>query len=433
MMRISSVKVRSLAERHNVQVGEQLLSINGRRISDPIDYRFYQADELLQLKLRNNEGEVYSLRIAKDPDEDLGLVLEEPKYKSCPNKCIFCFVHQLPGDLRKSLYFKDEDYRLSFLYGNYITLTNITSRDIQRIREQNLSPLYISVHTTDEALRKRMLGNPNAPDLLPLVKKLTEAGIELHTQVVICPGINDGEVLGKAVEELASLFPEVKSLAIVPVGLTRFRKGLPKIKPVDKEKAMELLSLVERWRGWARKNVGANFVYASDELYLLSDLDIPKSDYYDDFWQIENGVGLVRGFVDDFEKSCQTLPEAVPRPVEVSFITGRLASTIFEKTVIRRLKKIKNLKTSLTVVENGFFGETVTVSGLLTGKDILRSIKANTELETITFLPPNCVNHEGLFLDDLKVEDLAEKSNRRVILGRYDFASQLAAFLEKGM
>ena len=433
MMRISSVKVRSLAERHNVQVGEQLLSINGHRISDPIDYRFCQADESLRLHLRNKEGKIYSLEITKDPDEDLGLVLEEPKYKSCPNKCIFCFVHQLPRDLRKSLYFKDEDYRLSFLYGNYITLTNITSKDIHRIKEQNLSPLYISVHTTDEALRKRMLGNSKAPDLLPLMKKLTEAGMELHTQVVVCPGINDGEALEKTIKDLSKFFPQVKSVAIVPVGLTRYREGLPKIESVDKEKAIEILSMIEKWRTWGRKNLGGNFVYASDELYLLCDLDIPKSDYYDDFWQIENGVGLVRRFVDDFEKNSQALPETLPRPVEVNFVTGKLASTIFEETVIRRLERIKNLKASLTVAENDFFGETVTASGLLTGKDILRSINESTELETITFLPPDCVNHEGLFLDDLKVEDLTEKSKRRVILGRYDLASQLAAFLKKGM
>ena len=257
--------------------------------------------------------------------------------------------------------------------------------------------------------------------------------MELHTQVVVCPGVNDGEALEKTVEDLASLFPEVKSLAVVPVGLTRYREGLPKIESVDKEKAIEILSMIEKWRTWGRKNLGGNFVYASDELYLLSDLDIPKCDYYDDFWQIENGVGLVRRFVDDFEKNSQALPETLPRPVEVNFVTGKLASTIFEETVIRRLKRIKNLKASLTVIENDFFGQTVTVSGLLTGKDILRSIDENTELETITFLPPDCVNREGLFLDDLKVEDLSEKSKRRVILGRYDLASQLAAFLKKGM
>jgi putative radical SAM enzyme (TIGR03279 family) len=432
MTRILSVKAPSLAASHNVQVGEQLLSINGHRISDPIDYRFCQAEESLQLNLRNKEGKIHSLEITKDPDEDLGLVLEEPKYRSCPNKCIFCFVHQLPGGLRKSLYFKDEDYRLSFLYGNYITLTNITSRDIQRIGEQNLSPLYISVHTTDEALRKRMLGNPRAPDLLPLMRSLTKAGIELHTQVVVCPRVNDGEVLEKTVEDLASLFPEVKSLAVVPVGLTRFRKGLFEIEPVDKEKALRLLSLVERWQGWARKSLGANFVYGSDELYLVSDLDIPKSDYYDDFWQIENGVGLVRGFIDDFEKSSQALPQAVPRPVEVNFVTGKLASKIFEEAVIKRLKKIKNLKASLTVVENDFFGEGVTVSGLLTGKDILRSLEARGKSGATTFIPPDCVNDQGFLLDDFKIQDLCQRSGQKVILGSYDLTSQLAAFLKKG-
>jgi putative radical SAM enzyme (TIGR03279 family) len=264
------------------------------------------------------------------------------------------------------------------------------------------------------------------------MRRLTKAGIELHTQVVVCPGVNDGEVLEKTVEDLAGLFPEVKSLAVVPVGLTRFRKGLFEIEPVDKEKALKLLSLVERWRGWARKSLGANFVYGSDELYLSSDLDIPKSDYYDDFWQIENGVGLVRGFIDDFEKSSQALPQAVPRPVEVNFVTGKLASKIFEEIVIKRLKKIKNLKASLTVVENDFFGEGVTVSGLLTGRDILRSLEARGKSGATTFIPPDCVNDQGFLLDDFKIQDLCQRSGHKVILGSYDLTSQLAAFLKKG-
>lgn len=433
MITVSAVKTSSLGERLGIRPGDLLLSINGHEISDPIDYRFYQADETLLLRLKRGKGEVYSSKITKDPDEDLGLILKEPQYRSCSNECIFCFVHQLPRGLRRSLYFKDEDYRLSFLHGNYITLTNLTSRDLHRIGEQNLSPLYVSVHTTEEGLRKRMLANPKAPDLLPLIAKLTGLGIELHTQIVVCPGFNDGGALEKTIKDLSGFFPQVKSVAIVPIGLTRYRVRLPRIEPVNAPKATELLSQVERWRLWARKNLGGNFVYASDELYLLANLDIPESGYYDDFWQIENGVGLIRQFVDDFKNRSRRFPRKIGKPLKVGFVTGRGFSRTFEETVMKSLGKIENLKISMTVVDNLLFGETVTVSGLLSGKDIVAALRENTDPDTIVFLPPNCVNEEGLTLDDMTIADLSEKSNRGVILGRYDLAPQLAGFFKKGI
>jgi putative radical SAM enzyme (TIGR03279 family) len=432
MIKVSAVETSSLGERLGIQPGDLLLSINGQEISDLIDYRFYQADETLLLRLKSRKGEVYSSKITKDPDEDLGLILKEPQYRSCSNKCIFCFIHQLPRGLRRSLYFKDEDYRLSFLHGNYLTVTNLTSRDLHRIGEQNLSPLYVSVHTTDERLRKQVLGNPEAPDLLPLIAKLTGLGIELHTQIVVCPGVNDGVALEKTIKDLSGFFPQVKSVAIVPVGLTKYRVRLPRIEPVDAPKAIELLSQVERWRVWAGKNLGGNFVYASDELYLLANLDIPKSGYYDDFWQVENGVGLVRQFVDDFKKGSRRFPRKISKPLKLSFVTGRAFSRTFGETVMKKLREIENLKTSLTVVDNLFFGETVTVSGLLSGKDIVAALRENTDPDTIVFLPPNCVNEEGLTLDDMTIESISKRSKREVILGHYDSASQLAGFLKKG-
>lgn len=433
MITISAVETSSLGERLGIRPGDLLLSINGYEISDPIDYRFYQADETLLLRLKRGKGEVYSSKITKDPDEDLGLILKEPQYRSCSNECIFCFVHQLPRGLRRSLYFKDEDYRLSFLHGNYITLTNLTSRDLHRIGEQNLSPLYVSVHTTEEGLRKRMLGNPKAPDLLPLIAKLTGLGIELHTQIVVCPGFNDGGALEKTIKDLSGFFPQVKSVAIVPVGLTRYRVRLPRMEPVNTLKATELLSQVERWRRWARKNLGGNFVYASDELYLLANLDIPTAGYYDDFWQIENGVGLIRQFVDDFKNGSRRFPRKIGKPLKVGFVTGRAFSETFEETVVKRLRKIENLKISMTVVDNLFFGGTVTVSGLLSGKDIVGALRENTDPDTIVFLPPNCVNDQGLTLDDMTIEDLSKRSKREVTLGHYDLAAQLAGFFKKGI
>jgi putative radical SAM enzyme (TIGR03279 family) len=433
MITVSAVETSSLGERLGIRPGDLLLSINGHEISDLIDYRFYQADEILLLRLKRGKGEIYSSKITKDPDEDLGLILKEPQYRSCSNECIFCFVHQLPQGLRRSLYFKDEDYRLSFLHGNYITLTNLTSRDLHRIGEQNLSPLYVSVHTTEEGLRKQMLGNPKAPDLLPLIAKLTGLGIELHTQIVVCPGVNDGVALEKTIKDLSCFFPQVKSVAIVPVGLTKYRAKLPRIERVNAPEATGLLSQVERWRVWARKNLGGNFVYASDELYLLANLDIPKFGYYDDFWQIENGVGLIRQFVDDFKNRSRRFPREIGKTLKLGFVTGRAFSRTFEETVVKRLRKIENLKTSLTVVDNLFFGETVTVSGLLSGNDIVAALRENTDPDTIVFLPPNCVNEEGLTLDDKTTEDLSKRSNREIILGRYDLAPQLAGFFKKGI
>ena len=225
----------------------------------------------------------------------------------------------------------------------------------------------------------------------------------------------------------------VKSVAIVPVGLTKYRVRLPRMEPVDGGKATELLSQVERWRVWARKNLGGNFVYAADELYLLANLDIPESGYYDDFWQIENGVGLIRQFVDDFKNRSRRFPRKIGKPLKLSFVTGRAFSKTFEETVMRRLRKIENLKTSLNVVDNLLFGETVTVSGLLSGKGIVAALRENTDPDTIVLLPPNCVNEEGLTLDDMTTEDLSKRSNREVILGHYDLAPQLARFLKKGM
>ena len=429
-MKIKSVKKESLAKKYSINPGEEILEINRSPIKDFIDYKFQSSDEKLSLRIKDKSGRIRVVQIVKKPDQDLGLVFEEERYRGCGNKCIFCFVHQLPKGLRKPLYFKDEDYRLSFLHGNFITLTNLSEQDIQRIIDQRLSPLYVSVHATDESLRKKMLGNPKAPDILPLIHRLTENRIELHTQIVLCPEINDGFFLERTVYDLLTFFPQVKSLAIVPVGLTRFRKGLPGLKPVDREYSKRLIESVERWQTYFSKKYKSNFLYAADEFYLLGGLDIPPKKYYDEFYQIENGVGMVREFLDNFQRKQRTLPQSLKSKTRLTLVTGTLANKFLKSHILSRLKQIKNLRINLIPVKNNFLGESVTVSGLLTGRDILQTLKKSEHGELV-MLPPNCLNSDGVFLDDLNPSDLEEKLGAKVVSGSYDLVKSLLTVISE--
>jgi len=423
-MKIKSIDTGSLADKYSILPGDELLTINNSLIEDFIDYKFQSSDEKIDLKIKDKSGRIRGVRIVKKPDQDLGITFEEKRYRGCGNKCIFCFVHQLPKGLRKPLYFKDEDYRLSFLHGNFITLTNLSEEDFQRIISQRLSPLYISVHTTDESLRKKMLGNPKAPDILPLIRRLTENRIELHTQIVLCPDVNDGHYLEKTVYDLSLFYPWVKSLAIVPVGLTRFRKGLPRLKPVDKEYARKLIKSVERWQAYFREKYKSNFVYAADEFYLSAGLDIPPKKYYDEFYQVENGVGMVREFLDSFKRKEKLLPRSLKDKFSLTLVTGELANKFMRSQILGGLKRIKNLNVNLAPVKNDFFGKSITVSGLLTGGDILRALRKSKHGESV-MLPPNCLNTDGFFLDDLKPLDLEKELNAKIILGSYDLSKSL--------
>ncbi len=429
-MKVKSVENKSVAQRYPILPGDEILEINGNPVRDLIDFKFYSSEEKLNLKIRDKSGRIKKIRINKRPDQDLGIAFEEKRYRGCGNKCIFCFVDQLPRGLRKPLYFKDEDYRLSFLHGNFITLTNLSKKDFRRIITQRLSPLYISVHTTDEPLRKKMLGNRKIPEIMPLIRKFAENRIELHTQIVLCPGVNDGAYLGKSVKELSSFYPWVKSLAIVPVGLTKFRKGLPNLKPVDKVYSKNLIKQVEKWQGGFRKKFSSNFVYAADEFYLLAELDIPPTKYYDEFCQIENGVGLVRKFLDDFKRKEKLLPKSLEHEFSLTLVTGELAYKFMSGHILKRLKKIKNLKVDLIPVKNNFLGESVSVSGLLSGGDILGTLKAKG-IKELSLLPPNCLNADGFFLDDFKPKDIERKSGVRIIQGSYDLVDSLLNILSK--
>lgn len=439
-MKIKSIREGSIASYHTISPGDQLLEINGHPVNDIIDYKFYSSEPILTLKLKDKNEKIKKVRLRKKPDQDLGLKFHEIRYRSCKNNCIFCFVHQLPKGMRKSLYFKDEDYRLSFLHGNFITLTNTSNGDIDRIIRQRLSPLYISVHTTDENLRKKIFANQKIPEVMPIIRNLAEGRIELHTQIVICPGINDGKYLEKSIIELSSLYPQVKSLALVPVGLTRYRQNLPKIKPVSKKYSLKIIRLVDGWQKTFTKKFKNGFVYAADEFFTKSmnlktqisrmahtkaELDIPSKKYYDDFDQIENGVGMMRKFLDQFQTEQKLLPKSLKKNLNISLITGASALRLIKKIVENRLNMIPGLRIKIIPVKNDFFGPTVSVTGLLTGVDIINTLKKQKELGDLILLPPNCINQDGIFLDDMTPQDVENDLKRKVILGSYDLVETL--------
>lgn len=425
MMKIKSVRKGSVASLLSISPGDELVEISGHPVNDIIDYRFYSTDHHLRLKFRYASGRTKTLEVRKEPDEDLGLEFYPTKYRSCNNNCIFCFVHQLPKGLRKALYFKDEDFRLSFLHGNFVTLTNTSHGDIERIVKQRLSPLYISVHATDEQLRKRIFGNPRIPNIMPLIRGLAKGRIEMHAQIVLCPGINDGEYLEKSVRDLSGLYPYVKSLALVPVGLTRFREKLPRIRPVNRTYCNKTIELVNAWQKSFRRRWGGGFVYAADEFFTKAEVAIPAKTYYDDFYQLENGVGMMRLFLDDFRSRRKLLPKRLKRDLTVTLVTGVSALRLIKRMVEENLSRIPGLKIQLVVVKNDFLGRSVTVSGLLTGTDILNSLGKHKNPGDIVLLPPNCVNEERLFLDDLTPLDIGKTLGRRVAVGSYHLVDTL--------
>jgi putative radical SAM enzyme (TIGR03279 family) len=432
-MKIKSIRNESIASFHPIFPENDLLEINGHPINDIIDYKFFSSEPFLTLQLKDKNEKIKKIRLRKKTDQDLGLEFYEIRYRSCKNNCLFCFVHQLPRGMRRSLYFKDEDYRLSFLHGNFITLTNTSGEDIDRIIRQGLSPLCISVHATDENLRKKIFSSPKIPQVMPIIKKLAEGGIEMHTQIVLCPGVNDGEYLEKSVAELSAFYPYVKSLALVPVGLTRYRQNLPKIKPVGKKYSLSVVKLVDGWQQIFEKKFKSGFVYASDEFFTKAELDIPNKKYYDNFNQIENGIGMMRKFLDQFQAKRKLLPQSLSRRLSITLLTGVSAYKFIQKVVKDRLNIIPDLRIKVIVVKNDFFGSTVTVTGLLTGVDMINTLKKQKEMGDVILLPPNCINQDGLFLDDVTPQDVENEFKRKVIIGSYDLVDSLNKIFSEGL
>ena len=403
-MKITAVEPQSIADDLGILVGDELLEINDKRVADAIDYRFYENDADVSVKIARN-GEITIYDIEKDEGERLGLDFEDFKILSCGNDCVFCFVDQNPQGLRKQVYFRDGDYRLSFMYGNYTTMTNAGPAILRRIIQQRLSPQYISVHVTDFETRKLMMGLKKDDLILENIKLLHANDLDMQTQIVLCPGLNDGTVLEKTVHDLYQFNKHIVSLAIVPVGLTDHRFGLFELKKVDKEYANTLLSVVEGWQREFRTEIGRAFVYCSDEFHIVAGREIPGEEYYDGFPQTENGVGLVRTFLNDFVRQARKFPREFSSKRKITLATAELPSTIIHHSIAPALQTIRNLDVAVQVVPNTLFGRSVTVAGLLSGKCLVSSLKGK-DLGDLLLLPPDILNNDSLFLDDMTVPQL---------------------------
>jgi len=403
---IETITPGSIADEFELEAGDRLLAVNGHPLRDLIDYSYYTSteDELL-LEIARRDGEIWELEVEREAGEPLGLTFAPPAPANCRNNCIFCFVHQLPKGLRKPLYVKDEDYRLSFLNGNYVTLANITTIELDRIIEQRLSPLYISVHTTNPELRQQMLGKKGISPILEQLKALAAARIALHTQVVLCPGINDGPELERTVADLADLYPAVQSLAIVPLGLTRHRQKLPQLQPVDAGYAREF---IRQWGPHSRaltKRLGEPFLFLADEFYLKAGLPFPPLREYGDLPQIENGVGMVPLFTREAAKVLRSARHL--GSFRATVVTG-ISSFPFVGEFLSKLGEKTGLSVVPVAVENRLFGERVTVSGLVSGNDIIAALK-DREIGRTLLVPDVMLKEgEGIFLDDVSLAGLGK-------------------------
>lgn len=406
---IEGIEDKSPAQRSGLKKGDILLSINGMKIRDAIDLLFYGNEPLLNIRVKRN-NKIISLLIERKETRDLGIRVNAFPVKRCRNKCLFCFVNQLPKGLRKTLYIKDDDYRLSFLYGNFITLTNLSEEERSRIKEQHLSPLYISVHHTDRKKRNIMLGNPDAPDILKEIKNLAQAKIKMHCQIVLCPGYNDGNDLKKTIQDLSRFYPHVESIAVVPVGLTRYNKS--PLRPVTKEDARKAIEIVETMDRRFKKRYGKHLVHAADELYIKAEIPFPDSKRYEGFPQLENGVGLVSLFTEQRKKLKR--PRNLPRKRVITF-TGE-SFYPFLHTFVEELRSEWRLSMELFMLKNRFFGETVTVTGLLTGRDIIEGL-ADKVGKGDCLLIPDVTTRDGgdEFLDGLTIKDISKALSTEVL------------------
>ncbi|MCX8030471.1 MAG: DUF512 domain-containing protein [Thermodesulfovibrionales bacterium] len=402
---IESVRQGSIGDSLGLKEKDKIIKANGRKVKDIIDLMFY-CNEPGSTLLIKRDDKTFSVKLPDDllTISSLGLNFRPFKVKTCKNKCIFCFVSQLPKGLRKSLYVKDEDYRLSFLYGNYITLTNLTEEDKKRIIQQRLSPLYISVHCTDKQIRNKILNNPNANDIVKEINLFAKYGIRMHSQIVLCPGYNDKEHLSKTIATLYKFYPYISSIAVVPVGLTVFRKQ--DITPVNKEDALGALDIIEKFQRRFRKKHGESIVYASDELYIKADKPIPPYKHYDDFPQIENGVGMIAQFLQQSKK--------VKLKENVTNISSRIftfSGVSFYPYLLDFIKKLRKQKIDINAIqiENNFFGKTVTVTGLLTGRDVIKAFSDIVKKDDVILIPNVTLKDESdVFLDDITLKDIED-------------------------
>ena len=423
----------SIAEELELEPGDELLSVNGQQIEDVFDYHYLINDEYLEILIRKPDQEEWELEIEKDFEEDLGIEFDSSlmdEYRSCRNKCIFCFIDQMPKGMRDTLYFKDDDSRLSFLQGNYVTLTNMSDHDIDRIIRYHLSPINISFQTTNPELRCRMLNNRFAGDIFPKVQRLYEAGIEMNGQIVLCKGINDGEELERSIRDLSKYLPHLRSVSIVPVGLSKFREGLYPLEPFTKEDAQKVLDTVKKWQDQLYPQYGLHFIHCSDEWYILAQQPIPREEEYDGYLQLENGVGMVRLLESEvLEELSNRKPD--DRKRRISIATGKLAAPFIRENISHIQKLYPGIEVNVYSIRNDFFGEMITVSGLVTGQDLKKQL-AGRELGECLLIPCNMLRAgENVFLDDVTVEELEAALGVPVEVVDEDGASLVRAVTEK--
>ena len=410
--KIRAVLPGSIAEELELEPGDVLLAVNDHEIEDVFDYHYYTNEDYLTVLVRKPDGEEWELEIEKEFEEDLGIEFESSlmdDYRSCRNHCIFCFIDQMPPGMRKTLYFKDDDSRLSFLQGNYVTLTNMSDHDIDRIIHYHLGPINISFQTTNPDLRCKMLHNRFAGDVFPKIRRLADAGIELNGQIVLCRDINDGAELERSISDMTSYLPALRSVSVVPVGLSKYREGLYPLKPFDAQSAGEVIDLIESWQKKIYPQYGVHFVHASDEWYLLAGRPLPEEERYDGYLQLENGVGMLRLLKEEVEETLAEVKPDVETPKRrVSIATGRLAGP-FLKELGKRIETVhQNVTLQIFEIRNDFFGESITVSGLITGQDLIAQLK-DQDLGDELLLPSNMIRSgERVFLDDLTIEDAEE-------------------------
>ena len=415
---ISRVLPGSIGEELELEPGDILVSINGQPVEDVFDYRYLMNDELVNLLIRKKNGEEWELEVEKDYEEDLGVEFENSlmdDYRSCSNHCIFCFIDQMPPGMRETLYFKDDDSRLSFLQGNYVTLTNMSEYDLERIIKFHLSPINVSFQTMNPELRCKMLHNRFAGEALKKVDRLYEGGVTMNGQIVLCKGVNDREELEYSLEKLSKYAPVLQSVSIVPVGLSKFRDGLYPLESFSCEDAEVLIGQVERWQKIMMEKHGIHFVHASDEWYILAGRKMPEEGRYDGYLQLENGVGMMRLLETEVKERLSQL-EGDDRKIQASVATGKLAAPFIKKMTELVQEKFPNISVSVYTIKNEFFGEKITVSGLITGQDLKKQLKGQRLGEKV-LIPCNMLRSgEDVFLDDLTVEAIREELGTEIVV-----------------
>lgn len=428
---VKKVSSGSIAEEMEIQPGDKLLRINDKEIKDVFDYHYAINDEYLVVLIEKPDGEEWELEIEKDLDEDLGIEFEEglmDSYRSCKNNCMFCFIDQMPPGMRETLYFKDDDARLSFLQGNYITLTNMKQEDVDRVLFYKLSPINVSIHTTNKELRCKMLHNRFAGEALDKIQSFYDAGITMNGQIVLCKGVNDGEELERTIADLSAYIPHMQSVSVVPVGLTKYREGLVNLEKFNQSDALSVLDIIHRWQKKLYETQGTRFIHASDEWYITAGLPIPEAENYEGYLQIENGVGMVRSLLEEFKEYYQTL-HGDNRTKSISMVTGVLAAPIMEEMMSRISKKYPNVHVKVFTIINEFFGRDITVAGLLTGQDIISQLK-DKELGDYLILPDVLLKDgEEVLLDDFSVTDIKNALQTEIRIVQSDGKSLIEAVL----